>query len=90
LQQTQTDLGDVVALQVEDDGRGLDAAQLARMFEPFFTTRGEHGGTGLGLAIVRTLAERYGGRASASSTPGKGTRVIVEIPLRKTEGERQA
>jgi signal transduction histidine kinase len=90
LQEMQGDLGDVVALHVEDDGRGLEPAQRARMFEPFFTTRGEHGGTGLGLAIVRTLAERYAGRASASSTPGKGTRVTVEIPLRRTEGEGPA
>jgi signal transduction histidine kinase len=88
LEQKQTDIGDIVALQVEDDGCGVDAAQLARMFEPFFTTRGEHGGTGLGLGIVRTLAERYGGRVSASSMPGKGTLVTVEIPLRRIEDER--
>jgi signal transduction histidine kinase len=77
---------DVLVLRVEDNGRGIEEAQQARMFEPFFTTRGEQGGTGLGLAVVRTLAERYGGRAFAESAPAQGTRVTVEIPIRAVEG----
>jgi signal transduction histidine kinase len=83
LEQERSEAGDVLALCVEDNGYGLDEAQKAKMFEPFFTTRGDRGGTGLGLAVVRTLAERYGGKAHVRSSTGKGTRVTVEIPINK-------
>jgi signal transduction histidine kinase len=67
-------------VHVEDRGVGLDERTRARIFEPFFTTKKR--GTGLGLAIVKQIVEQHGGAISVESSPGKGTRFIVDLPLR--------
>jgi signal transduction histidine kinase len=73
------DPGEVV-IEVEDSGPGMTYDVLERAFEPFFTTRGHGGGTGLGLYVARALVERYGGRLTLDSGPGRGTRARVRIP----------
>ena len=70
--------GSDVRLEVRDDGEGIAAEQLPRIFEPHFSTRSS--GTGLGLAIVRRLVESWGGEVGAESEPGEGTVVWVTIP----------
>lgn len=61
------------SLTVADTGSGIDAANRARMFSLFFTTKGEHG-TGLGLWLVQSLVEKHGGRIRfRSRTPAEGT-----------------
>ena len=68
--------GREAALTVRDTGRGLDAEQLARLFEPFNRFGVEHEGiegTGIGLTIVKTLVDGMGGRIDVDSQPGKGT-----------------
>ena len=60
---------------VRDSGTGIAAEHMARLFEPFFTTRPE--GTGLGLPISYGLIRRYGGRITVRSTPGKGAEFRV-------------
>ena len=67
------DEGDQLALEVRDDGEGIPADQLPRIFEPHFSTRSS--GTGLGLAIVRRLVESWGGEVSGQSEPGEGTTI---------------
>lgn len=62
-------------LRVVDDGPGIPADALDRVFEPFYTTR--DGGTGLGLAIVRRVVTDVGGRVTVESEPGEGTAVTV-------------
>lgn len=62
---------------IADNGRGMAPATLARLFEPFFTTRSE--GTGLGLAIARGVARAHGGGIEVSSTPGEGTRFVMRV-----------
>ena len=64
-----------------DNGRGMDEATRRRAFDPFFTTRRDHGGTGLGLHIVYNIVtSRLGGRITLTSEPGKGTQVRILMP----------
>lgn len=67
-----------VRLWVQDDGPGMTADQLGRVFKPFYTTKPK--GLGVGLPLARRIVERFGGRIDVSSRPGKGTR--VELSLR--------
>jgi signal transduction histidine kinase len=63
---------------VHDDGRGIPADLLPRLFEPRFSTTTS--GSGLGLAIVRRLVEGWGAAVAVSSESGAGTRVTVRWP----------
>ena len=63
-------------LVVADSGPGISDADRERLFKPFFTV-GKPGGTGLGLWVSQSLVERYGGRISVDSAPGRGTRFAV-------------
>ena len=69
-----------VIVTVSDDGPGIPAAQLEKIFEPYFTTKEK--GTGLGLAIVKHNVEIYGGTVRVESELGKGTRFILQFPAR--------
>lgn len=69
---------DTLTLVVEDDGRGLDAATLAKVGTPFFTTR--EGGTGLGVALARQVAEQHGGQLALTSVPARGTEATLTLP----------
>ncbi len=66
-------------LEVRDDGVGMDASTLSRMFDPFFTTKPDH--RGLGLSAVLGIARRLGGDITATSEVGKGTTVLVRLPV---------
>lgn len=68
----------LVRLRVSDTGPGMDAATLARAFDPYFTTKST--GTGLGLPTSRSLIEALGGELDLSSAPGEGTVVDVLLP----------
>lgn len=71
--------GDEVELVVRDDGAGIEPATLARVFDPFFSTKGAQG-TGLGLATSYSTISAFGGHISIESTPGEGTTVTVRLP----------
>ncbi|HEX8847197.1 MAG TPA: ATP-binding protein [Pyrinomonadaceae bacterium] len=70
----------VARVTVEDRGVGMDERTRTRLFEPFFTTKKR--GTGLGLAIVKQIVEQHGGTISVESSPGKGTRFTVDLPMK--------
>ncbi len=70
-----------ICLSVRDNGIGMDADQLARATEPFFTTKGIGKGTGLGLSMAQGLAEQSGGRLVLQSEPGQGTTVELWLPV---------
>lgn len=72
----------LVVLEVEDDGPGIAEADLPKVFQRFFTTRGEKRGTGLGLALVHAVAQAHGGRAEVVSPvrEGRGTTFRLTLP----------
>ncbi|MCP4808482.1 MAG: HAMP domain-containing histidine kinase [Proteobacteria bacterium] len=76
--EVRSTLGQTVRLTVEDDGRGMDADQLRRAGEPFYTTRPD--GRGLGLYFCWSVAEQLGGRFELDSTVGKGTTATLILP----------
>ena len=78
--------GSRCAIEVADDGPGIPAEDLHRIFEPFYTTKGAIGGgrqkgVGLGLAISHGLVKELGGEIRAENIPGGGTRFTVFLPL---------
>ncbi|SFD96250.1 HAMP domain-containing sensor histidine kinase [Methylobacterium sp. 13MFTsu3.1M2] len=75
--------GDGIGLSIADDGRGIDGADLGRVFDPFFTTARARGGTGLGLHIVHNLVvNRLQGRVELQSSAGAGTVLRLWLPER--------
>jgi two-component system sensor histidine kinase HydH len=78
---------DTVFVSVRDDGPGISADKLERIFEPYFSTKDK--GTGLGLAIARHNAEMYQGTVRAVSQPGEGAEFVLELPTRTFMKKRQ-
>jgi len=72
---------DQVAIAVADTGVGIAPENMARIFEPLFTTRAR--GIGLGLAVCKTLVEANGGRIDVQSEPGRGSAFTVYLPAVK-------
>jgi signal transduction histidine kinase len=68
----------LIEIDVEDTGIGMDEATRRQLFRPFFTTR--HGGTGLGLALVKRVVEDHRGAIRVESRPGRGSRFTVTLP----------
>ncbi|MEG9528412.1 MAG: HAMP domain-containing histidine kinase, partial [Hyphomicrobiales bacterium] len=76
-------MGGGIDLSIADDGRGIDSADLGRVFDPFFTTARARGGTGLGLHIVHNLVvNRLQGRVELQSSAGAGTVLRLWLPER--------
>ena len=75
---------DVLRLIVADDGRGIPASDIPRIFERFYRADPSRsrrtGGAGLGLAIVKCVVECHGGRVTVESELGKGSSFVVELP----------
>ena len=75
-----------VRCTVEDNGPGIDQAQLDTIWEPFFTTKDAETGTGLGLSVSRGIIEGHQGRIWAENREqGQGARFVVELPVRPVE-----
>ena len=68
-----------VVIDVDDRGGGIPEAIRARVFDPFFSTKGE--GTGLGLAITRHIVEAHGGSVTCEPRDGGGTRFRIALPI---------
>ena len=74
------DIGECVRLTVSDTGIGMDPELSRRIFEPFFTTKEEERGIGLGLTVVQSLVNRLAGAITVESEPGRGSRVVIDLP----------
>lgn len=70
-----------VKLSISDNGHGLDAATLERIFDPYFTTKAQDKGTGMGLAVVHGIVKGHGGSIQVDSTPGEGSRFEILFPI---------
>jgi signal transduction histidine kinase/CheY-like chemotaxis protein/HPt (histidine-containing phosphotransfer) domain-containing protein len=79
------DAGEEVVIEVADNGIGIDAEALQRLFQPFeqadLGTTKRYGGTGLGLSISRHLIELMGGSIDVRSSPGRGSTFTLRLPL---------
>jgi CheY-like chemotaxis protein len=69
---------DYVKIQVKDQGSGISAEYLKKIFDPYFTTK--HKGNGLGLAITHSIIRKHGGHIELTSTPGVGTTFNIYLP----------
>jgi len=69
-----------VIFRLRDEGSGISPENLARLTDPFFTTKREMGGTGLGLSVSAGIVKEHGGRLEFDSIPGRGTVVTLTLP----------
>jgi len=72
------------AIRVRDNGCGIDADAVEKIFDPFYSSKGGKG-TGLGLAVVKKIVQEHGGNLQLDSTPGEGTEFAIELPLQAPE-----
>ena len=77
---------DAIELDVGDNGVGIRAEVLPKIFEPFFSTKEAENGVGLGLSVVYGIVQRHGGRIDVESTVGGGTTFRMRLPRRPEQG----
>ena len=70
-----------VIVEIIDHGKGIEPANLKRIFEPFFSTKAPGEGTGLGLPIAQRIVSAHGGELRVTSNPGQGTQASIILPI---------
>jgi signal transduction histidine kinase len=70
-----------VDVRVTDTGSGIRPEQVAKIFDPYFTTKQSKSGTGLGLYITKKVVEDHSGSIKVDSTPDIGTTITIRLPL---------
>jgi signal transduction histidine kinase len=77
--------GGQARIEIEDAGPGIPVDLSDKIWDPFFTTKDK--GTGLGLGIVKNIVEAHGGTIRIANREPRGTRVTIDLPVRKPEGD---
>jgi PAS domain S-box-containing protein len=77
--------GDTAIAEVADTGSGIPSEQLARIYDPFFTTKAIGRGTGLGLSIIYGIVREHQGSIRCDSAVGQGTRFTLSLPLEQVQ-----
>src|SRR5262249_12138149 len=78
---TAEEMGHTVAIRIKDDGKGIPADIIGRIFEPLVTTKRRQAGTGLGVAITRRILTANEGEISVESAPGAGAEFTITLPV---------
>src|SRR5690606_1956005 len=71
---------DALRVRITDNGCGMDESVRARVFEPFFSTKGSHESPGLGLAVAAGIVTEHEGPIRCESRPGEGTMIEIDLP----------
>jgi signal transduction histidine kinase len=87
---TVADDRDMVNVEVRDTGIGIAAENVARIYDPFFTTKGVGRGTGLGLAVSYGIVQEHSGHIAVESAPGRGTTFRIALPTSGARARLQA
>ena len=77
-------------IEISDNGPGIAAVDLEKIFDPFYTTKDVGKGSGLGLAVTREIIAKHGGEITVESEPGQGAIFSIRLPLRGNAGEHSA
>jgi signal transduction histidine kinase len=80
------DADETLELRFEDNGSGISENELFQIFDPFYTTKEPGEGTGLGLSVCYRIVEGIGGSIRAESDVGKGTTIILNLPISENGG----
>ena len=83
-------VGDRVQVMIRDNGDGIPADVVDKIFNPFFTTKPTDKGTGLGLALSSDIVRTHGGTISVDTEQGEFAQMTVELPLRRPDGAAEA
>ncbi len=81
LSTTVSEDGRRLCISIQDNGCGIASENKDKVFDPFFTTKETGKGTGLGLYVSYMIIERFGGRICIPDKEGRGTRIVIELPL---------
>ena len=87
---TFSDDRDLVTVEVADTGIGIAPENVARIYDPFFTTKGVGRGTSLGLAVSYGIVQEHSGHISVESMPGRGTTFRITLPTAGARARLQA
>lgn len=81
--------GGEILITLEDNGQGIPPEVLPHIFEPFYTTKEVGSGTGLGLSISHKVIQDHGGRIAVESTPGRGSKFTLHLPVKAPRQEEE-
>jgi two-component system NtrC family sensor kinase len=87
---TETSHDDSLLVEVSDNGIGIAPENVAKIYDPFYTTKGVGRGTGLGLAVSYGIVQEHSGHISVESSPGRGTTFRIALPTSNARARLQA